>query len=348
MSVTNHSFLNSVKGTKKHKSGEYYYGGPVFKSFGHFLSESIHRLAPLETISSHRAISGVIFLPQRSRLDKSSNKPLLPSHFYDVLKYFGVDKKQIMIPKASIGVGAVWVAPQESLFRSRACISEAYRQFLLRCEAKASVHEDPKLPQKLYVSRTSFLLRGSFAGERYLEELLRKEGYFIFKPEKYDLLTQLNYYKSAKQIIFAEGGALHVLELLGQLKATIHVIQRRRGTDVMFKPLLSSRCEECSFFSELHVLPSLFIAKGQASAAAGSALSVLESQTFANHIQGYLVKEEFNLPEFNRQVASDIKEYYEAYEKRVKDSKAPNRLLTNYKDSVMKLHKKGKIEGIIF
>lgn len=347
-SVTNHESLELLPYTKKYKAGEYYYGGSLFKGFGHFIAESIHRLAPFESLKNRKSMKGVIFQPQRSRLKKQDSTPLLPEHLYEILRYLGVEKKQVILQKKPYRVESLWVSPQESYFRSRDCISETYRDFLSRCESRAGIAADTKLPDRLYISRTSFLLRGSFAGEKYIEGLLSRDGYTIFQPEKYDLFTQLKYYKSAKEIIFSEGAALHVLELLGEIPGRVTVIQRRQSSNKMFGPLLDARCSEVSFFSHTHSLQSLFVAQGQTTAAAGSALAVLDQAKFAAYINDKLTQEVFDNDAFARQVAIDILKYYQTYEQAIMQSKASNNLLKGYKSSVARLNKSGLVNDINF
>ena len=76
-----------------------------------------------------------------------------------------------------------------------------------------------KYPEKIYVSRSHLIDNGGVAGEVYIENILQEyEGFFILKPEQYSLYEQMNYYRHAKICIFAEGSAIHGLELIRQAK----------------------------------------------------------------------------------------------------------------------------------
>ena len=295
------------------KKGHYYYGGPAFGNFVHFIAESIHRLAALSGAKQQANISKVLILPQLRRRLRKLTKPLLPPNFYEILAYLGVDKSQVVLVDKPQRVENLWIAPQQSLFRTRSQISADYRQFLLQCERRAGIEPDNQLPAKIYVSRTPFLLRGSFAGERYVEQFFARQGYTIFQPEQHSLHEQLCYYKSAKEIVLAEGAALHVMELLGDIPARITVLQRRNNSDYLFGPLLAARCKNVDFFATLKVLPSLFVVKGHKSAAHGSALSVLHAEALRKHLVQRLGLDGFDVDEFLATVQQDIAAYLHAY-----------------------------------
>lgn len=311
--VTQTDGLAAQPNITRYKKGHYYYGGPAFSNFGHFIAESIHRLAALPGAEQQAGISKVLILPQLRRRLRKLAKPLLPPNFYEILDYLGVDKSRVELIDKPLRVENLWVAPQQSLFRSRRQISADYRQFLQQCERRAGIIADNQLPPKIYVSRTPFLLRGSFAGERYIEQFFALQGYTIFRPENHSLYEQLSYYKSATEIVLAEGAALHVMELLGDITARITVLQRRHNSDLLFSPLLEARCKNVGFFGALKVLPSLFVVKGYKSAAHGSALSVLHAEALRDYLSRHLGLKGFDTDEFLGTVQQDIAAYLHAY-----------------------------------
>ena len=311
--ATNTEVIADQPAISRCKKGYYYYGGPAFSNFGHFIAESVHRLAGLPGAEQQANISKVVFLPQLRRRFRLLATPLLPPHFYEILDYLGVDKSRVELINKPQRVENLWVAPQQSLFRSHRKISADYRQFLLQCERRAGVLPDKHLPAKIYVSRTPFLLRGSFAGERYVEQCFTQQGYTVFRPEQHSLHEQLGYYKSAREIVLAEGAALHVMELLGEIPARITVLQRRNNSDSLFGPLLNARCNNVDFFGNLKVLPSLFVFTGYQSAAHGSALSVLHADALKEYLIQRLGLEDFDTEAFLATVQQDIAAYLHAY-----------------------------------
>jgi hypothetical protein len=83
------------------------------------------------------------------------------------------------------------------------------------------------------------LAEGRFAGESYLDEALAAAGVTVFHPESADLHGQFRLYRRARCLIFSEGSALHVLQLLGHLDAEIIILARRpwaRMTAVTLRP----------------------------------------------------------------------------------------------------------------
>lgn len=338
-SATDEDYLATYKTPLTRKKGVYYYGGPLFNNFGHFLAESAHRLAGLQAARRVDNVRKVVFLPQRYRFQKGRFQPVLPAHFYAVLAYLGVPKKDILLPMKSFTADNLWVPPQQSVFRARTSVSDEYRQFLVQRERAAGLNRDVNKPRKIYVSRTAFTLRGAFAGESVLEAYFESQGFYILKPEALSLQQQLSYYKSADIVIFAEGAALHVLELLGHIAAKIVIIQRRKLAAKMFIPLLQSRCKEVVSFSELYELPSLFLTSPSNKPAHGSSLSVLDSAALAAFLELHATCKSFDRDVFKSQAKADIQHYYQTYSAKVAATNPA--LLSRFEDKVTKLVAEG-------
>ncbi|MEG3765445.1 glycosyltransferase family 61 protein [Alteromonas sp. 14N.309.X.WAT.G.H12] len=341
-SATDVAYLTTYKTPLTRKKETYYYGGPLFNNFGHFLAENVHRLGGLQ--AARQADNGckVVFLPQRYKFNKGKFAPVLPAHFYAVLAYLGVPKKDILLPKKSFTADTIWVSPQQSIFRSRTPVSDAYRQFLVHRERAAGITPDLNKPKKIYVSRTDFALKGAFAGESVLEAHLEKQGFYILKPETLSLQEQLSYYKSADILVFAEGAALHVLELLGEIPGKVVIIQRRKHAQKIFIPLLQKRSKEVVSFSELYELPSLFLQTPSNKPAHGSVLSVLDSRALSAFLEQHIQCQPFDQDRFTSQVKADIQHYYQTYSARV--TAINPALLSRFKDNVTKLVTEGIVD----
>jgi hypothetical protein len=80
----------------------------------------------------------------------------------------------------------------------------------------------------LYVSRAA--QRSRFAGEGYLEDLFRRLGFRILRPEDVPLEEQLRAYAGAEAVVFAEGSALHGPQLMGRVLGDVKVLSRRPGS----------------------------------------------------------------------------------------------------------------------
>ena len=82
--------------------------------------------------------------------------------------------------------------------------------------------------EELYIGRSELPAgRGNLLGEEALEQMLAAEGYQSFHPEKHDLRTQIAAYKAARQIIAAEGSALHLLAMVAQPEQQVAIVVRR-------------------------------------------------------------------------------------------------------------------------
>jgi hypothetical protein len=96
----------------------------------------------------------------------------------------------------------------------------------------------------VFVSRAG--VKNGFAGERYLEDHLRRAGVTIFRPEDVSLLQQLSVYAHAATLIFSEGSAQHALQLLGHQVGRVHVL-RRRPNSRLAAAALRPRCEQLHY-----------------------------------------------------------------------------------------------------
>ena len=73
------------------------------------------------------------------------------------------------------------------------------------------------------------LVNDRIAGEPYLEDVLRRSWVRVLRPETVPLAEQLRNYRAATDIVFAEGSALHALQLLGRVDADVAVLGAASG-----------------------------------------------------------------------------------------------------------------------
>jgi hypothetical protein len=77
-------------------------------------------------------------------------------------------------------------------------------------------YRDIVRPKRLYVSRTKQALEGGLLGETFLERWLQGVGFEPFYPESHSFSEQMDCYRKAEYVIFAQGSACHGTELLGR------------------------------------------------------------------------------------------------------------------------------------
>ena len=200
--------------------GTWLWGGVLWAHFGHFLVESTSRLWALDAAEAKGA-EGILFIPKRPR---AGDKVL--GFQRDFVSLMGSDLpirvaadplrvERLIVPGQGFGIGQI-VAGTEPF----------------RAATRARFGRDvaPDGPERLYISRSKLgLNKGSLIGERRMEEYLAAEGYEIFHPEEHDLRTQVARYKAARQVIAAEGSAIHLFAMVGQPEQRFCIVVRRRS-----------------------------------------------------------------------------------------------------------------------
>ena len=333
--VTQKIELSQMKHKAKYLKGHYLFGGPIFNHFGHFLAESIHRLMDYKLLDDSIGIEKVIFQTQRPGIKRLISGSGLPPQFYETLSYLGIPKDKILLQTSPLIAEHLWVGKQQSYFRNVAELSPKYLSFLSQRETRLNCAQ--QTPKKVYVSRVNFLFRGAFSGERYIESIMESNGFTIYHPEKHDLIDQLVTYKNAEQLIFAEGTAIHVLELLAKVDAKIGVIRRRKlALDAIETPL-SARSKQWTYTEELTPLPSLLIAKGHKSPATGSAISFLHAPQLASYLLTEFGIQGFNIATYTEQAVIDLRVYRDHYSEKLEDTEHGQIALNNYDEVLNKL-----------
>jgi hypothetical protein len=202
-------------------AGPMAWGGAIVDAFGHQVADFSARL--LATLQARPDLP-IAFAsrPDLGYADLAS----APGYFRAILEWLGVAPDRVRIVTAPTRPAELFVAPQAEQL-SGPGPGTAYLDAL-------DAHADERLGPSahdgglLYVSRAGMEAR--FAGEPYLEELLRAAGVRVLRPETLALAEQLRSYRAAAALVFAEGSALHALQLLGHIGAEVDVLERRRGT----------------------------------------------------------------------------------------------------------------------
>lgn len=207
------------EGEIRHLTGRWLWGGVLWSHFGHFLVESTSRLWALEHLD--QPIDGVLFIPKRPRAGESLRgfhrgfldmmAPELPVR----VATMPVKVEELIVPGQGFGLGLITAGTK----RFRTAIHNQFAQ---------DIAADG--PDKIYLSRSALGLgKGGLLGEERLEALLQAEGYEIFHPQQHDLATQIARYKAAKQIIAADGSAVHLYAMVGRPDQAVAMILRRQS-----------------------------------------------------------------------------------------------------------------------
>ena len=200
--------------------GTWLWGGLLYGHFGHFMCESTGRLWALDQAEAAGA-QGVLFI---TRIRDAAQGAARWHH--DYLRLMGTDLplrlvtvptavQRLIVPGQGFGLGPIseGTAPMRAAMAARFAASVA-----------------PDGPERLYISRSGVgPRRGGLLFEDRLEAHLAAEGYEVFHPQDHDLATQVARYKAARQILGAEGSALHLLGMVARADQQVGVILRRRS-----------------------------------------------------------------------------------------------------------------------
>ena len=193
------------------------YGGLLFDHFGHALAESIHRLWPRFAIEGLREVK-VAFSP----VQVTDLKPYMA----EALDLHGISRDQVLLIKKSLRFRRLFVGPQARQI-PRPTLIDNYQKMLdplLERRFPTSTRD-----RRLYVSRLDYLHHGSFYGESEVARQLAGEGFEIVYPERHSLTELVTMFRDSSLAVFAEGSAVHVLELCGSKVPDVLVISRRQG-----------------------------------------------------------------------------------------------------------------------
>ncbi|GAB5438745.1 glycosyltransferase family 61 protein [Falsiruegeria mediterranea] len=200
-------------------SGRWLWGGVLWAHFGHFLVESSARLWALDHIDG--PIDGVLFMPKRPKVG-------------DAVRGFQQEFVGLMAPELPIRVATEATQVEELIVPGQGFglgkITEGTQKFRNAIHNRFARDVEPDGASKIYISRSALGVgKGGLLGEERLEDLLTKQGYDIFHPEKYDLKTQLARYKAAKHVVAADGSALHLFAMVGRADQKLAMILRRKA-----------------------------------------------------------------------------------------------------------------------
>jgi hypothetical protein len=194
------------------------WGGHVDPHFGHLVSELLTRLP----WSVRERPDDLYVFAAGPGIGAAGMSDV----FWEILAWFGLSRAQVRFVDAPLRAAELRVWPQgEQANWGRPDIS-----YLRALEAIAARNGlSPVASDLLYVSREGLAAEamGAHAGEGYLVSLLRGLGVRAIDPGALPLCEQLAHYAGARDIVFAEGSAMHGRQLLARIGQRITVLVRR-------------------------------------------------------------------------------------------------------------------------
>lgn len=206
--------------------GPVIYAGPIWYHFGHFVTDCVHRLWP-RLIYPELARAKVAYHWNWKR-----TKPF-PDWAIEILGFFKISVDDVLFIDRPMSFQELYLPHQGRI----PCGPEqfpGYDQFVSELTTNTG---DRFTSQSIYFSRAE-VGTASLIGERILEEILASAGFAIHYPEKTSISETIARLRAANIIIFAEGSAIHNLELCGPINAEVFVISRRIGSRSRFGRLL--------------------------------------------------------------------------------------------------------------
>lgn len=200
-------------------AGRWLWGGVLWAHFGHFLVESSSRLWALDHLD--QPVDGILFIPKRPRAGERTRGFQL-----DFFRMMAPDlpvrvvaeptrSQELIVPGQGFGLGKITAGTS----RFRSAIHKLFARDI-----------QPDGPDRIYLSRSALGLgKGGMLGEERMEDLLQTEGYEIFHPQQHDLATQIARYKAARQVIAADGSAVHLYAMVGRPDQSVAMILRRQS-----------------------------------------------------------------------------------------------------------------------
>lgn len=207
------------------------YGGLLFRHFGHAITESIHRLWP------RYALKDLHSAPVAFNLVK--NFKITP-YITEALNLHGISRSQVIAINEPILFRRLFVGQQARTLAGPTTIAR-YRTMLDRDHGRRL--PPPTGDRRVYVSRLHHHHTGSFYGETFVEKALAEHGFEIVYPEHLTLTELVILLRSCSIAVFAEGSAIHALELCGSKVPAVAVISRRPVSRERFSPLLKDVCK---------------------------------------------------------------------------------------------------------
>lgn len=191
------------------------YGGVLFWHFGHFLAESLHRLWCLDEINHQ----GPIYFHVPTKDGQRYNTEL-PAYAEEALNLLGITGDQIRLITSPLRFRLIHVPEQGRILggKGNAEYASHIRHINLSATNRCGT---------LYISRSQHLHSGGILGELCLERILEAKGVDVIRPETIGLGEFARKVNNYDTLVFSEGSAVHVLELIKHLPARVIILCRR-------------------------------------------------------------------------------------------------------------------------
>lgn len=196
-----------------------FWGGPIANHFGHQIADFSMRILPSR------------FVDPNAKLIFSTSLYEPPKWFHEVLRWAEIEPENVFFTKQAYQFNHLNVCEQSEQLWAVGPNSyhlDRMDEFIANKALNLKVINYP-----IYVSRAGLGIgQAGFAGERYLEHCISESGGHVFRPESHSIEEQLKVYLRASSLIFAEGSAVHLCQLLGRFDAKVDILIRSKGINI--------------------------------------------------------------------------------------------------------------------
>ncbi len=158
---------------------EVIYAGVYFQHFGHFTLETMSRLW---LVAREQSSARVLV----HNLEGFPREP----HAREIFVALGLDDGRLLAPRHPVRLRSVRMPGQAFVLNRRAY--EGHRQTFTTIGARMGTQQTPETDQPLYLSRSALARhQRRIINEPILEEVLERNGFRVFRPERHSLREQL-------------------------------------------------------------------------------------------------------------------------------------------------------------
>ena len=246
------------------------YGGVLFGAFGHFIAESLHRLWPVFQEPSLANVP-IVFHSTDPAIATGS---ALPEWMQQIFALIGISLDRLVIVNSPIEVEELLVAQQGSII-GRGPLSSDYSEIFPPVRARSNITRPRR--GHVYISRSKYIHKGSYLGEMLVEQVLEETKQFrIVHPQEHPVSEVVDILESSESAVFAEGSAMHLLELCREPVPKGFVVLRRREFtwEQFYKGMMDLKVENLSVHPMRASLTSLGWSRRRESALGQNASTV--------------------------------------------------------------------------
>lgn len=207
-------------------------GGAGVRQFGHVLINCTGRLWALDLLPQETT---VVFV--------AKHKPVLwkHPHIRSVMKWLGYDNPVVMT-HGPLRLARAYSAGE--IFGERYG-GRGSPEFYAWLDGRLPEPPPMEPGRAVYVTRSGLGAEaGRFACEDHLERLLAAAGFEIYMPERHPLAHQVDTFRRAERLVFAEGSALHLFAMVRRAGQKVAVIKRRPDLPPLIETQLADRTGE--------------------------------------------------------------------------------------------------------